>query len=67
MHSVYFGDDLETITNATGAPPMPLTSFNSGPLEEGKTYYWRVDEFSPPTTVTGDVWSFTTVKPEPAP
>jgi hypothetical protein len=25
-----------------------------------KTYYWRVDEFEPPTTHTGDVWSFTT-------
>jgi hypothetical protein len=25
-----------------------------------KTYYWRVDEFDPPSTHKGDVWSFTT-------
>jgi len=74
LHSVYFGDDLDAVTNATGAAPLPLTSFNPGLLEEGKTYYWRVDEFNPPTTATGQVWSFTTVappepepEPEPAP
>jgi hypothetical protein len=70
LHSVYFGDDLDTVTNAAGAPPLPMTTFNPGPLEEGKTYYWRVDEFNPPANVTGAVWSFTTVappEPEPAP
>ncbi len=66
LHSVYFGDDLDTVTNATGAAPLPVTTFNPGPLEEGKTYYWRVDEFNPPKTVKGNVWSFTTVEP-PAP
>ncbi|MFH1716331.1 MAG: PA14 domain-containing protein [Planctomycetota bacterium] len=65
LHSVYFGDNLDTVTNAAGAPPLPLTTSNPGPLEAGKTYYWRVDEFNPPTTVTGDVWSFTTVAPAP--
>ncbi|MHC4434897.1 MAG: PA14 domain-containing protein, partial [Planctomycetota bacterium] len=59
LHSVYFGDDLDTVTNAVGAPPLPLTTFNPGPLEAGKTYYWRVDEFNPPNNVTGAVWSFT--------
>ncbi|MHC4626147.1 MAG: proprotein convertase P-domain-containing protein, partial [Planctomycetota bacterium] len=59
LHSVYFGDDLDTVTNAVGAPPLPLTTYNPGPLEAGKTYYWRVDEFNPPTNVTGAVWSFT--------
>jgi hypothetical protein len=59
LHSVYFGDDLDTVTNAVGAPPLPLTTFSPGPLEAGKTYYWRVDEFNPPTNVTGTVWSFT--------
>jgi subtilisin-like proprotein convertase family protein len=67
LHSVYFGDDLDTVTNASGAPPLPVTTFNPGPLEQGKTYYWRVDEFNPPTTVTGNVWSFTTVEPPPPP
>ena len=60
LHSVYFGDDLNTVSNAVGAPPMPFITFNPGPLEAGKTYYWRVDEFNPPITTKGDVWSFTT-------
>jgi hypothetical protein len=68
LHSVYFGDNLDTVTNAAGAPPLPVTTFNPGALEEGKTYYWRVDEFNPPKTVKGNVWSFTTVAPvEPPP
>jgi len=65
LHSVYFGDNLDTVTNAVGRPPLPLTTFNPGPLEQGKTYYWRVDELNPPTTVKGKVWSFTTVAPAP--
>ncbi len=60
LHMVYFGDDLDTVTNAAGAPPLPMTTYNPGPLEAGKTYYWRVDEFNPPAQVKGKVWSFTT-------
>jgi len=60
LHSVYFGDDLDTVNNATGAPPLPSTTFNPGTLEPGKTYYWRVDELNPPNTIKGEVWSFTT-------
>ena len=67
LHAVYFGDDLDTVTNAVGAPPMPFTTHDPGPLEQGKTYYWRVDEVNPPTTTTGEIWSFTTVEPEPEP
>ena len=67
LHSVYFGDDLDTVTNAAGAPPLPMTTHDTGPLELGKTYYWRVDEFNPPTNITGTVWSFTTTAPEPEP
>jgi hypothetical protein len=34
----------------------------AGPvLEIGKTYYWRVDEHNGSGTVTGDLWSFTTM------
>ena len=62
LHNVYFGDDLETVTNATGAPPQPNTTFSPGPLELEKTYYWRVDEFDDAAaTHTGNVWSFSTV------
>jgi hypothetical protein len=60
LHSVYFGDNADTVANAVGAPPLPMTTKDPGPLEPGKTYYWRVDEFNPPTTIKGDVWSFTT-------
>jgi hypothetical protein len=63
LHSVYFGDDLDAVTNAVGAAPMPFTTHNPGPLEPGKTYYWRVDEFDPPITTKGQVWSFTTMAP----
>ncbi|MEJ2703015.1 MAG: proprotein convertase P-domain-containing protein [Sedimentisphaerales bacterium] len=66
LHAVYFGDDPDTVANADGAAPMPFTTFNPGPLEAGKTYYWRVDEVNPPTTTKGDVWSFATAEPEPA-
>ena len=58
LHSVYFGDDLDTVTNAVGAPPKPVMTFDPGQLEAGKTYYWRVDELNPPNTVKGEVWSF---------
>jgi hypothetical protein len=61
LHTVYFGDDLDTVANATGGVAQNSTTFDPGPLEEGKTYYWRVDEFEAPVTHKGDVWSFTTV------
>jgi hypothetical protein len=60
LHYVYFGDDYDTVANATGGIPSGSTTFNPGPLEFSKTYYWRIDEFDPPLTHTGDVWSFTT-------
>jgi unsaturated rhamnogalacturonyl hydrolase len=39
------------------------TSFETGPLEPDKTYYWRVDSGAPPTPaaiVEGKLWSFKT-------
>lgn len=32
--------------------------FDPGPLEEGRTYFWRVDSTTPEGTMTGQVWSF---------
>jgi len=63
LHNVYFGENAADV--AAGAPatykgPQPGTTYNPGPLEKGKTYYWRIDEFDAATTYTGDVWSFTT-------
>jgi hypothetical protein len=62
MHTVYFGDDYDTVANATGGKAGALASFNPGPLEIEKTYYWRVDETETGGMHKGDVWSFTTAK-----
>jgi len=61
-HTVFFGDDYDTIANATEGRSLGLTTFNPGPLELEKTYYWRVDEYEATGTHKGDVWSFTTAK-----
>ena len=63
MHTIYFGDDYETVMNATGGTPQIQKSYDPGPLELGKTYYWRVDEFDSADTHTGNVWSFTITTP----
>ena len=60
LHSIYFGDNFDDVNNATGGLPLASTTFDPGTLELNKTYYWRVDEFAPPLTHRGDVWSFTT-------
>jgi hypothetical protein len=61
MHVVYFGDDFETVSNATGGKSGALTTYSPGQLESGKVYYWRVDELDGTNTYTGDVWSFKTI------
>ena len=61
LHTVYFGDNFDDVSNATGGPLLGAATFRPpGPLKFAKTYYWRVDEFDPPTTHKGQVWSFTT-------
>jgi len=60
LHTVYFGTDLDTVTNATGGIPQAMTTYDPGLLEPLTTYYWRVDEFTGAVTQKGDVWSFTT-------
>ena len=59
------GDNFDKVSAAGGAAPVSDTTFDPGPLEPGKTYYWRVDEFSSPNTIKGGVWSFTTAEPAP--
>jgi hypothetical protein len=63
LHYVYFGDDYDTVANATGAAQQVAANFTTGPLELDKTYYWRVDESDGTNIYTGDVWSFST-RPE---
>jgi len=63
LHTVYFGDDFDTVNNATGGSPQSELTYEPGSLEMNKTYYWRVDEFDGQQTHKGDVLSFTTTKP----
>ena len=60
LHTVYFGDNFDEVSNATGGFPQGAASFDPGELKQAKTYYWRVDEFDAIETYTGNVWSFTT-------
>jgi len=60
LHYVYFGDNFDDINNAAGGLPLGTATYDPGPLELAKTYYWRVDEFDIIETHKGDVWSFTT-------
>jgi len=63
IHYVYFGDNFEDVNSATDATFIPQTTHDPGPLELGKTYYWRVDESDSQTIHRGKVWSFTTTIP----
>jgi hypothetical protein len=60
LHTVYFDDDFDTVNDAVGGLPGGLTTYDPGPLELEKVYYWRVDEFDGIGTYKGDVWNFTT-------
>jgi hypothetical protein len=60
LHTVYIGTDYDTVNNATGGTPLGTASYDPGPLEREKVYYWRVDEFDGTGTYKGSVWSFTT-------
>ncbi len=60
LHTVYFGDNFDDVSNAAGGLPQGATTYTPGLLELAKTYYWRVDEFDAVETYKGHVWSFTT-------
>ena len=60
LHTVFFGDDYTTVKNAVAGAPQGAATYRPGPLESGKTFYWRVDEFFGFETITGEVWSFST-------
>jgi len=70
LHTVYVGTNFDDVNNATGGTPLGVPTYSPGTLELEKVYYWRVDEFDPPFTHKGDVWSFTTPgavgNPQPA-
>ena len=64
--NVYFGDNLEAVTNATPASAefkgnQVEISYTVEGLVPGNTYYWRIDgvpEDDPDHPLKGDVWSF---------
>jgi hypothetical protein len=60
LHTVYFGEDFDTVNNATGGAASGVVRYTPGSLKLAKTYYWRVDEFDGAATYKGEVWSFTT-------
>jgi len=70
LHTVYFGENFDDVSNAAGGPTQGSATYTPGPLQMAKTYYWRVDEFDVADTHKGNIWSFTTVgavgTPEPA-
>ena len=70
LHTVYFGDNFDDVSNAAGGLPQGSATHTPGPLEFAKTYYWRVDEFDAVDTFKGEVWSFLTQgavsSPDPA-
>jgi len=66
IHYAYFSETFEDVNNApvaTGAFTME-TTFNPGPLDPNKTYYWRIDEYDGDNRVFhhGAVWSFHTTQ-----
>ena len=66
-HNVFLGTDLATITTATVGSSaymgnVTTTDFDPpGLLENGRTYYWRIDGINGPFVSTGDVWAFSTI------
>jgi hypothetical protein len=70
-HDVYFGASFNDVNTAGRTNPLGVlvaqgqdaNTYNpAGPLDFGRTYYWRIDEVNaaPSTTIyKGAVWSFT--------
>jgi len=63
LYYVYFGDNFEDVNSATDAATITATTYEPGQLEQGKTYYWRVDSSDVLTVHRGKVWSFTATAP----
>ncbi|NIP24844.1 MAG: hypothetical protein GWN67_07895, partial [Phycisphaerae bacterium] len=62
---VYFGTDPCALPKVTTILSVfPPTYDPPGDLVASTTYYWRIDEVNGPDIVTGDVWSFTTIRGE---
>ncbi|MDD5063222.1 MAG: hypothetical protein PHQ35_00480 [Phycisphaerae bacterium] len=72
-HDVYLGTDWDDVNDASRINPLGVlvsqdqepNTFDpygiTGFLKLDHTYYWRVDENSPPNVYKGEVWSFRTL------
>jgi hypothetical protein len=60
LHTVFFGDDYNSVNDAVVGAQQGIANFKPGPLETGKVFYWRVDELHPTGMVKGEIWSFST-------
>ena len=60
LHTVYFGDDFTSVSNAVGGLPQGTATYKPASLQAEKIYYWRVDEFDGTSTHKGNIWAFTT-------
>ena len=65
QHDVYLGEDAGAVAAADTSSPSYLgrqtdVTSDTGELEWGTTYYWRIDEVGAAQTWKGTVWSFTT-------
>ena len=64
LYRVNWGTSRSNLNNTTSSRARNITLSN---LEEGRTYYWRIDAIYDENTgaaVEGDVWSFTTKETE---
>ncbi|MHC4509012.1 MAG: LamG-like jellyroll fold domain-containing protein [Planctomycetota bacterium] len=64
-HDVYFGTDRAAVAAGTGDTfkgNQTVEAYNPVDLENGTTYYWRIDEVEADGTTKhpGDLWSFKT-------
>ncbi len=67
-HVVYFDTDKAKVVARDPSvlkATQPAMSFNPGLLAQDTTYYWAVDEVVSTGNVLGEVWSFTTIGPNP--
>ena len=56
-HDVYFG----TTNPPTFCGNQTSTTYDTGTMNNGTTYYWRIDERNAFGSTTGSLWSFTTI------
>lgn len=75
-HNVFLGTNPDNVKKATTTHPLDTkicvflpydsNSVKMSGLEYNTTYYWKVEEVNfpgDPKPVSGDIWSFTTIKP----